>query len=65
MMQGCWEISINGGAFTEIITAGGSFLSGGYNHTGISPTSGTPSAPAAQTEAGFLIMAVAVFKPPS
>jgi N-acetylneuraminic acid mutarotase len=25
------EISINGGAFSDIITAGGSFLSGGYN----------------------------------
>jgi uncharacterized repeat protein (TIGR01451 family) len=28
---GVLEISINGGAFTDIITAGGSFVSGGYN----------------------------------
>jgi len=27
------EISINGGAFTDIITAGGSFVNGGYNGT--------------------------------
>jgi hypothetical protein len=27
------EISINGGAFADIITAGGSFVSGGYNST--------------------------------
>ncbi|MEP6602165.1 MAG: hypothetical protein ABJB49_10210 [Nitrospirota bacterium] len=32
------EISINGGAFSDIITAGGSFLSGGYNsHIGPDP----------------------------
>jgi hypothetical protein len=30
---GVLEISINGGAFTDIITAGGSFVSGGYNAT--------------------------------
>jgi hypothetical protein len=30
---GVLEISINGGAFTDIITAGGSFVSGGYNGT--------------------------------
>ncbi|MEP6818332.1 MAG: hypothetical protein ABJA18_02290, partial [bacterium] len=28
---GVLEISINGGAFTDIVTAGGSFVSGGYN----------------------------------
>ncbi|MFN2514712.1 MAG: carboxypeptidase regulatory-like domain-containing protein [Pyrinomonadaceae bacterium] len=28
---GVLEISINGGAFTDIITAGGSFVAGGYN----------------------------------
>jgi hypothetical protein len=27
------EISINGGAFTDIVTAGGSFVTGGYNGT--------------------------------
>ena len=30
---GVLEISINGGAFTDIITAGGSFAGGGYNGT--------------------------------
>jgi hypothetical protein len=30
---GVLEISINGGAFTDIVTAGGSFVSGGYNGT--------------------------------
>ncbi len=54
------EISINGGAFSDIITAGGSFLSGGYNsHIGPDPgfnplenrdawtglSGGTPTAP--------------------
>jgi len=28
---GVLEISINGGAFADIVTAGGSFVSGGYN----------------------------------
>ena len=27
------EISINGGAFADIIQAGGNFISGGYTHT--------------------------------
>ncbi len=35
------EISINGGAFTDIITAGGSFVTGGYNGT-ISVNFGSP-----------------------
>ncbi|QQS72346.1 MAG: T9SS type A sorting domain-containing protein [Flavobacteriales bacterium] len=30
---GVLEISINGGAFTDIVTAGGSFVTGGYNST--------------------------------
>ncbi|MGZ4983176.1 MAG: putative Ig domain-containing protein, partial [Chthoniobacterales bacterium] len=30
---GILEISINGGAFTDIVAAGGSFVSGGYNET--------------------------------
>ncbi|HEX7602244.1 MAG TPA: hypothetical protein VF316_11590, partial [Polyangiaceae bacterium] len=30
---GVLEISINGGAFNDILTAGGSFLSNGYNYT--------------------------------
>jgi hypothetical protein len=37
------EISINGGAFTEIIAAGGSFVSGAYNGT-ISSDDGNPIA---------------------
>ncbi len=40
---GILEISINGGAFTDIITAGGSFVSGGYNGT-ISSSDGSPIA---------------------
>ena len=42
---GVLEISINGGAFTDIITAGGTFVSGGYNHTGINPDFGNPLLP--------------------
>ncbi len=34
---GVLEISINGGAFADIVTAGGSFFSGGYNST-LGPT---------------------------
>jgi hypothetical protein len=30
---GVLEVSINGGAFTDILAAGGSFISGGYNST--------------------------------
>jgi hypothetical protein len=37
------EISINGGAFTDIIAAGGSFVTGGYNGT-ISVNFGSPIA---------------------
>jgi hypothetical protein len=35
------EISINGGAFADILTAGGSFVTGGYTHT-ISTAFGNP-----------------------
>ncbi len=38
---GVLEISINGGAFTDIIAAGGSFVTGGYNGT-ISGLFGSP-----------------------
>ena len=37
------EISINGGAFADILTAGGSFVTGGYTHT-ISTGFGNPIA---------------------
>lgn len=44
---GVLEISINGNAFTDIITAGGSFLSGGYNAVidqgTLSPIAGRPA----------------------
>ena len=40
---GILEISINSGAFTDIIAAGGSFVSGGYNGS-ISPSDGSPIA---------------------
>jgi hypothetical protein len=34
--NGLLEISINGGAFNDIVLAGGSFVTGGYDHTSIS-----------------------------
>jgi O-glycosyl hydrolase len=40
---GVLEISVGGGAFTDILTAGGSFVSGGYNAT-ISPSYSNPLA---------------------
>ena len=40
---GVLEISIGGGAFTDIITAGGTFVMGGYNRT-TSPDRGSPIA---------------------
>ena len=45
---GVLEISnpnINGGAFTDIITAGGSFVTGGYNHTAINGNYANPCLP--------------------
>jgi hypothetical protein len=33
---GVLEVSINGGAFQDIVAAGGSFVAGGYNHTSLS-----------------------------
>jgi hypothetical protein len=45
---GVLEISnpnINGGAFTDIVAAGGSFVTGGYNHTGISASFANPCLP--------------------
>lgn len=40
---GIFEMSVNGGAFTDIVTAGGSFVSGAYNGT-ISPSYNNPIA---------------------
>ncbi|NOT48822.1 MAG: hypothetical protein HOP17_13865, partial [Acidobacteria bacterium] len=40
---GVFEISINGGAFQDILAAGGSFLAGGYNGT-INPNTVSPIA---------------------
>ena len=40
---GVLEISINGGAFTDILTAGGSFVAGGYTGT-IAAAFGNPLA---------------------
>ena len=42
---GVLEISISGGAYTDIITAGGTFVSGGYNHTDISTGFSNPLLP--------------------
>ena len=36
------EISVNSGPFNDIINAGGSFVSGGYDHTGINSFSSNP-----------------------
>ena len=32
-MVACWKFPINGGAFVDILAAGGSFVSNGYNAT--------------------------------
>ena len=32
-MATCWKFHINGGAFMDILAAGGSFVTGGYNVT--------------------------------
>jgi hypothetical protein len=50
---GVLEISINGGAFTDIITAGGTFVSGGYNHTAINPNFGNPLLPSRPNWSGI------------
>jgi hypothetical protein len=42
---GVLEISINGGAYADIITAGGSWVTGGYNHTGINTGFSNPLLP--------------------
>ncbi|HEU0209077.1 MAG TPA: dockerin type I domain-containing protein [Candidatus Udaeobacter sp.] len=42
---GVLEISINGGAYTDIISAGGSWVTGGYTHTGINSTFSNPLLP--------------------
>jgi hypothetical protein len=52
---GVLEISINGGAFADIITAGGSFVSGGYNHTGIDPGFGNPLLPSRPNWSGVSV----------
>ncbi len=53
---GVLEISINGGAYQDIIAAGGSFVSGGYNHTSISTGFANPctvTAPIHTTTGGW------------
>ena len=42
---GVLEISINGGAYADIVTAGGSWVTGGYNHTGINTGFSNPLLP--------------------
>jgi hypothetical protein len=39
------EMSVNGGAFTDILTAGGTFVSGGYSHTSINTGFSNPLLP--------------------
>ena len=50
---GVLEISINGSAFQDIITAGGSFVSGGYNHTDISTGFSNPCLPSRPNWSGI------------
>jgi len=42
---GVLEIQINGGGYQDIIDAGGSFVMGGYNHTGIDNSFSNPLLP--------------------
>lgn len=42
---GVLEININGAGYVDIVTAGGSFASGGYNHTGINTGFANPLLP--------------------
>ncbi|MBA3355904.1 MAG: hypothetical protein H0U18_08190, partial [Pyrinomonadaceae bacterium] len=53
---GALEISINGGAFQDIVAAGGSFVSGGYNGTvGVDPGNPLSGRPAwTGNSAGFI-----------
>ena len=53
---GVLEISINGGAYQDVVTAGGSFTSGGYNHTSINTGFSNPcnlTAPIHTTTGGW------------
>ena len=53
---GVLEISINGGAYQDIVTAGGNFSSGGYNHTSINTGFSNPcnlTAPIHTTTGGW------------
>jgi Dockerin type I domain len=53
---GVLEISINGGAYQDIVAAGGSFVNGGYNHTSISTGFSNPctvTAPIHTTTGGW------------
>ncbi len=50
---GVLEISINGGAYTDIVTAGGTFATGGYNHTDISTGFTNPLLPSRPNWSGI------------
>ena len=64
---GVLEISVNGGAYQDIITAGGSFVSGGYNHTAISTGFQNPCLPSRSNWSGISngFETVSVNLPPS
>lgn len=49
---GVLEISINGGAYQDVVAAGGTFTSGGYNHTSINTGFSNPCNIAAPTHTG-------------
>jgi photosystem II stability/assembly factor-like uncharacterized protein len=59
------EISVNGGAFQEIITAGGSFVEGGYNGTIGNTDSIFTGLPAWTGNSGGFITTTAVLPPSS
>jgi hypothetical protein len=58
------EISINGGAFQDIVTAGGSFVEGGYNGT-IGPTDSVLDGRAAWTGSSGGFITTTVVLPPT
>jgi hypothetical protein len=59
---GVLEVNINGGGFVDILTAGGSFASGGYDHTGINTGFANPLLPSrpcwSGSSGGFVSVAV-------
>ncbi|MEP7014720.1 MAG: dockerin type I domain-containing protein [Verrucomicrobiota bacterium] len=59
---GVLEININGGGYVDIVTAGGSFATGGYDHTGINTGFANPLLPSrpcwSGATAGFVSVSI-------